>query len=235
MWIALIIAPVLIVAGYRAVLKEKENKPKENVSKKQDEAAAETGKKESHSQKWEAVSAGDIERIAFNKKLYMFLKKQFPKMERYYNDDPCNVYDKEIFFVNIVYENGKKEKVFLRQIPQIGGIIFRLLDEKVPENTPENTPEDTPEDKTEDATENAPEELSEDVPEETKNEETDFVKDWLDKNLKALISNMKMAEAEQKDVFVYDVPDNDEIRTALQTEGFYIYEDSETNDTYVSF
>ena len=50
-----------------------------------------------------------------------------------------------------------------------------------------------------------------------------------------MLSLMEEAKKRSEDVFVFQVPDNDEIREALEYEGLYVIANDETSETYVSF
>lgn len=190
---------------------------------------------------WNKLCCKDISRINFNARLNSFLHTHFPGMVRYYNDNPCNIYEDDIFFVNIVYATGEKKKVFLKKVPSMEGATFRMLDEPTPavpesEEIPTSPAVTEPENESTDE-ENAPA-PEENAPQEpdTPQEESEFsVQEWLKTNLPEMTKKMNAALSEKKDAFRYEVPDNEELKEALESEGFYIFEDCDTNDTYVSF
>lgn len=206
-----------------------------------------TAQAENRSPDLNKLCAGDVNRLAFNVRLNEFLLKHFPGMVRYYNDNPCSIYTEDVFFVNIVYQNGDRKKVFLNKIPSLNGASFALIDKPKPDSK-ENPKEDTREDPKED-TKKSPKEDSANATKKAKEkpkaddsdqntpvpQDTDDAKAWLEKNLEPMTKRMAVAQKAKKDAFAYPVPDNEEIKEALQIEGFYVFEDSETGETFISF
>lgn len=214
-----------------------------------------TAQAENRSPDLNKLCVGDVNRLAFNVRLNEFLLKHFPGMVRYYNDNPCSIYTEDVFFVNIVYQNGDRKKVFLNKIPSLNGASFALIDEPKPdskENPKEDTREDPKEDPKKDTKKNPKKDPKEDSANATKKakekpkaddsdqntpvpQDTDDAKAWLEKNLEPMTKRMAVAQKAKKDAFAYPVPDNEEIKEALQIEGFYVFEDSETGETFISF
>lgn len=185
------------------------------------------------------LSSRELDKMVFAKRLNEFLLYHFPGMVRYYTDNPCGGYDTDIFYVNVVYPDGGKKKVFIEKKPSLYGASFQFYQPDTPSApapVPVSSNPDTPaKAKKKKAPEKKPEETETESPTEKKDSTTSVDSSWIKKNLPKMLSLMEEAKKRSEDVFVFQVPDNDEIREALEYEGLYVIANDETNETYVSF
>ena len=183
------------------------------------------------------LSSRELDKMVFAKRLNEFLLYHFPGMVRYYTDNPCSGYDNDIFYVNIVYPDGGKKKVFIEKKPSLYGASFQLYQpDTAPAPVPVSGKPDTPvKPKKKKSPEKKPEETETESPTEKKDSTTSVDSSWIKKNLPQMLSLMEEAKKRSEDVFVFQVPDNDEIREALEYEGLYVIANDETSETYVSF
>ena len=199
------------------------------------------------------LSSRELNQLAFAKRLNEFLISNFPGSFQYYNDNPCSAYENDIFYVNIVFANGNREKVFIQKKPSLYGASFQLLKSdnipnpvsvpaptKEPPANQDNKDKHCKNEKKDDGKNSEEKEVHIESPKQDKDSNdttasSDDCAKWLEQNLPKMLELMQVAEKNGEDAFLFQVPNNKEIREALEYERFYVIDNDETSETYVSF
>lgn len=142
------------------------------------------------------LSAYEVNCLAMKLSLTKYLQSTFDGIVDWYPVNLNGMYENKEFFIKIVYPSGIRNKVLIKKVSSYDGYQFCVIhssDSVVPDPKP---------------TEPDPVEHKEN--------------DWISTNLEYLIQAKKACIQKDEDSFLYDIPDDDEIKDTLELKGFFI-------------